>query len=234
MDFSELALRLTESGSLPIIASFLIGLLAAISPCPMATNITAMAYISRNITDRRYVITSGLLYMLGRIVSYSIVGLLVVVIGISIPGVAEALQDWGEVILGPLFIVVGILMLGIVKIPFIQGGGRLSSLAERVANKGRLGAFLMGVVLALAFCPYTAILFFAILIPLAMQSTGGITFPAAFALGTGLPVLVFAILLSFGITKVSQWFNKVTAVEKIMRKIVALVFIGAGIYYVVS
>ena len=233
MDFSELALRLTESGSLPIIAAFLIGLLAAISPYPMATNITAMAYISRNITDRKYVVTSGLLYMLGRMVSYSMVGMLVILVGLSIPGISEALQDWGEIILGPLFIIVGILMLGIVKIPFVQGGGRLSSLAERVANKGRLGAFLMGVIFALAFCPYTAILFFAVLIPLAMQSTGGITFPAVFALGTGLPVLIFAVLLSFGVAKVSQWFNKVTAAERVMRRIVALVFIGVGIYYVV-
>ena len=233
MDFSELALRLTESGSLPIIAAFLIGLLAAISPCPMATNITAMAYISRNITDRKYVVTSGLLYMLGRMVSYSMVGMLVILVGLSIPGISEPLQDWGERILGPLFIIVGILMLGIVKIPFVQGGGRLSSLAERVANKGRLGAFLMGVIFALAFCPYTAILFFAVLIPLAMQSTGGITFPAVFALGTGLPVLIFAVLLSFGVAKVSKWFNKVTAAERVMRRIVALVFIGVGIYYVV-
>jgi len=233
MDFSELALRLTESGSLPIIAAFLIGLLAAISPCPMATNITAMAYISRNITDRKYVVTSGLLYMLGRMVSYSVVGVLVILVGLSVPGISEALQDWGERILGPLLIIVGILMLGIIKIPLIRGGGRLSSLAERVANKGRLGAFLMGFIFALAFCPYTAILFFAVLIPLAMQSTGGITFPAVFALGTGLPVLIFAVLLSFGVAKVSQWFNKVTAAERVMRRIVALVFIGVGIYYVV-
>jgi cytochrome c biogenesis protein CcdA len=124
-------------------------------------------------------------------------------------------------------------MLGIIKIPLIHGGGRLSSLAERVANKGRLGAFLMGIIFALAFCPYTAILFFAVLIPLAMQSTGGIIFPTVFALGTGLPVLIFAVLLSFGVAKVSQWFNKVTAAERVMRRIVALVFIGVGIYYVV-
>lgn len=233
MDFSGFALHFIESGGLPFIAAFLIGLLAAISPCPLATNITAMAYISRNITDRRYVATSGILYTLGRMVSYSAIGALVILAGLSIPGISEALQDSGEQFLGPLLIIVGILMLGIIKIPFVQGSGRLSSIAERVAKRGRVGAFLMGVVFALAFCPYTAILFFGVLIPLSIKSTGGITFPAVFAIGTGLPVLLFAVLLSFGVAKVSQWLNKITAAERVMRRIAALIFIGVGIYYIV-
>jgi cytochrome c biogenesis protein CcdA len=129
--------------------------------------------------------------------------------------------------------VVGILLLGIVRIPFFQGSGRLASLGERVAKRGRLGAFLLGVVFALAFCPYTAILFFGILVPLALESTAGITLPASFAVGTGLPVLVFAVLLSFGVAKMAQWLDVVTAAEKVIRKVVALTFIGAGIYFVV-
>ena len=233
MDFSEFALNFIESGGLPIIAAFLIGLLAAISPCPLATNITAMAYISRNIKDRRYVATSGILYTLGRMVSYFAIGALVILVGLSIPGISKALQDAGEQFLGPLLIIVGILMLGIVKIPFVQGSGRLSAIAERVAKRGRVGAFLMGVIFALAFCPYTAILFFGVLIPLSIKSTGGITFPAVFAIGTGLPVLLFAVLLSFGVAKVSQWLDKVTAAERVMRRIAAMIFIGVGIYYVV-
>lgn len=233
MGFSEFVLHFTESGGLPVVSAFLIGLLAAISPCPLATNITAMAYISRDITDRRQVVISGSLYTLGRMVSYFTIGALVIGIGVSIPGLSRALQDSGERFLGPLLIIVGILMLGIIRFPFLQGGGRLAALGEKVAKRGRLGAFLMGVVFALAFCPYTAILFFGILMPLSIESTGGITFPAVFALGTGLPVLFFAVLLSLGVSKVSTWLDKVTAAEKWIRKIAALVFIGVGIYYVV-
>jgi cytochrome c-type biogenesis protein len=233
MGFDEFVLHFTQSGGLPVIAAFLIGLLAAISPCPLATNITALAYISRNITDRRYVALAGALYTLGRMTSYFVIGALIILIGVNIPGLANALQSSGEIFLGPLLIVVGILMLGIIKIPALRGGGRLSRIGERVARRRWLGPFLLGVVFALAFCPYTALLFFGVLMPLSSESTGGVTFPAVFAIGTGLPVLIFAILLSFGVSKVSAWLDKVTAVEKWVRRLAAVVFIGVGIYYVV-
>jgi cytochrome c biogenesis protein CcdA len=157
----------------------------------------------------------------------------IILAGVNIPGLANALQSSGEMFLGPLLIVVGILMLGIIKIPALRGGGRLARIGERVARRRWLGPFLLGVVFALAFCPYTALLFFAVLIPLSIESTAGITFPAVFAIGTGLPVLIFAILLSFGVSKVSTGLNKVTAAEKWVRRIAAVVFIGVGIYYVV-
>ena len=233
MDFTEFVLHFTESGGLPVIAAFLIGLVAAISPCPLATNITALAYISRNITDRKYVAVAGALYTLGRMVSYFTIGAVIILAGVNIPGLANSLQSSGEIFLGPLLIVVGILMLGIIKIPALRGGGRLARIGERVARRRWLGPFLLGVIFALAFCPYTALLFFAVLMPLSIESTAGITFPAVFAIGTGLPVLIFAVLLSFGVSKVSKWLNKVTAAEKWVRRIAAVVCIGVGIYYVV-
>ena len=233
MGFDEFVLHFTESGGWPVIAAFLIGLLAAISPCPLTTNITALAYISRNITDRKYVAVSGALYTLGRMLSYFVIGAVIILAGVNIPGLANALQSSGEIFLGPLLIVVGILMLGVVKIPVLRGGGVLSRLGEKVTKRRWLGPFLLGVIFALAFCPYTALLFFAVLIPLSIESTAGITFPAVFAIGTGLPVLIFAVLLSFGVSKVSTWLDKVTAVEKWVRRIAAVVFIGVGIYYVV-
>ena len=156
MEFGDLVQRISDSVSFPLLSAFLIGIMAAISPCPLATNISAMAYISRNITDRWYVITSGLLYTLGRMVSYFIIGAVVIVAGANIPSISLFLQDAGERFLGPLLIVVGILLLGIIKIPFLQGSGRLASIGEKVAKRGRIGAFLLGVVFALAFCPYTA------------------------------------------------------------------------------
>lgn len=233
MDVTGIVGHISESVNIPIISAFLIGVMAAISPCPLATNITAMAYISRRITDRKYVVASGLLYTLGRMTSYFIIGALVILAGVKIPRIALFLQDAGERFLGPLLIVVGILLLGIIKLPVLQGGGSLTSIGEKVAKRGMLGAFLLGIVFALAFCPYTAILFFGILVPLALESTAGITLPASFAFGTGLPVVVFALLLSAGISKVAQWLNAITLAERVIRKVVALVFIGGGIYFVV-
>jgi len=231
MDFGELVLRISESVSFPLLSAFLIGVLASISPCPLTTNITAMAYISRKITDRRSVVTLGILYTLGRMASYFTLGALVILAGVKIPRVSLLLQDIGERSLGPLLIVVGFILLDIVKLPLVQGSGALTSLGERVANWGSMGGFLLGMVFALAFCPYSAVLFFGIVMPLALKSTGGITLPAVFAIGTGLPVLLFGILLSAGVTKVAEWLQIVRGAERVARKIAALVFIGAGVYY---
>jgi cytochrome c biogenesis protein CcdA len=207
--------------------------MTAISPCPLAANIAALGYVSRRVTERRYAVITGALYTLGRMVSYSIIGIIIIVAGLEIPGVALFLQDFGEQVLGPLLIVVGVIMLIVNRIPLNLGGGKLSSIGAKIADRGMLGGFLLGVLFALAFCPYSALLFFGVLIPLALKSAGGVTLPAVYAIGTGLPVLVFGILLSAGVARVSSWFNVVTRVEKIIRVVIAIVFIGIGIYYVV-
>ena len=219
--------------NIPVLSALFLGLITAISPCPMATNIAAIAYVSRRVKERRYAVITGLLYTLGRMFSYSIIGTLIIVAGLEVPGVASFLQDFGEQVLGPLLIVVGVIMLNINRMPFSLGGGRLSSIGEKVANWGMIGGFLLGALFALAFCPYSAVLFFGVLIPLALKSAGGVTLPAVYAIGTGLPVLVFGVLISLGVARVSTWLNAVTRAEKIIRVTVSIIFIGVGIYFVV-
>ena len=124
-------------------------------------------------------------------------------------------------------------MLVIDRLSFGGGGSRLTQIGEKVAGWGMIGGFLLGVIFALAFCPYSAVLYFALLIPIALKSTGGIMLPAVFAIGTGLPVLIFGILLSLGIAGTTSWFNAVSRVGRIIRIIVSIIFIGVGIYYLV-
>ena len=224
---------ITGNINIPVLSALLLGLITAISPCPMATNIAAIAYVSRRAKERRYAVITGVLYTLGRMFSYSILGIIIIVAGLEVPGIASFLQDFGEQVLGPLLIVVGVIMLSINKISLSLGGGKLSSIGEKVAGWGMIGGFLLGALFALAFCPYSAVLFFGVLIPLALKSTGGVTLPAVYAIGTGLPVLVFGTLLSLSVAKVSTWLNAVTRVEKIIRVAVAIIFIGVGIYLVV-
>ena len=233
MELGGIIQELSSSLNIPVLSALLLGLLTAISPCPMATNIAAVAYVSRKVTERRYAVMTGILYTLGRMLSYSVLGLLIIVAGLEIPGLASFLQDFGEQILGPLLIVVGLIMLNIDRLSFGLGGAKLSSMGRKVADWGMIGGFLMGAIFALAFCPYSAILFFGVLIPLALKSTGGVALPAVFAIGTGLPVLVFGTLLSAGVARVSTWLNAVNRTEKIIRIIVSIVFIGVGIYCVV-
>jgi len=219
--------------NIPALSALFLGLITAISPCPLATNIAALAYVSRRATERRYAVITGALYTLGRMFSYSIIGVLIIVAGLEIPGVATFLQDFGEQVLGPLMRVIGVIMLSINRMPFSLGGGRLSAIGAKVADWGMIGGFLLGALFALAFCPYSAVLFFGVLIPLSLKSAGGVALPAVYAIGTGLPVLIFGVLISAGVAKVSTWLNAVTRVEKIIRVAVAIIFIGVGIYLVV-
>ena len=224
---------ITGNLNIPVLSALFLGLLAAISPCPMATNIAAVAYVSRRVTDRRYAVMTAALYTLGRMISYSVLGILIIMAGLEIPGLASFLQDFGEEILGPLLIIVGLIMLNIDRLSFSLGGGKLSSIGGKVADLGMIGGLLLGILFALAFCPYSAVLFFGLLIPLALKTTDGVTLPAVFAIGTGLPVLVFGMLLSIGVSRVSTWLNTLTRAEKIIHVVVSIIFIGIGIYYVV-
>lgn len=224
---------ITGNLNIPVLSALVLGLITAISPCPMATNIAAIAYVSRKVKERRYAIITGALYTLGRMFSYSIIGVLIIVVGLEIPGLATFLQDFGEQVLGPLLIVIGVIMLSINRMPFSLGGGRLSAIGGKVADWGMIGGFLLGALFALAFCPYSAALFFGVLIPLSLKSAGGVALPAVYAIGTGLPVLVFGVLISLGVARVSTWLNAVTRVEKIIRVVVSITFIGVGIYLVV-
>ncbi|MCJ7654134.1 MAG: aromatic aminobenezylarsenical efflux permease ArsG family transporter [Dehalococcoidia bacterium] len=221
------------SSNIPVLTALLLGLITAIAPCPLATNIAAVAYITRNVTDRKYAVITGSLYTLGRMFSYSVLGILIMAVGMEIPWVSAVIQDVGEQVLGPLLIVVGLLMLFIDRISFGTGGGKLASLGGKIANWGMIGGFLLGVIFALAFCPYSAVLFFGALMPIALKSSGGVALPAVFAIGTGLPVLIFGTLLSLGVAGVATWLNAITRAERIIRIIVSIIFIGVGIYYVV-
>lgn len=219
--------------NIPVLSALLLGLITAISPCPMATNIAALAYVNRKVQQRRHAVITGVLYTLGRMFSYSVIGILIIVAGLEIPGLASFLQDFGEQVLGPLLIVIGVIMLIIDKISLNLGGGKLSSMGAKVADWGMIGGFLLGALFALAFCPYSAVLFFGVLIPLALKSAGGVILPTVYAIGTGLPVLVFGVLLSAGVGRVSTWLNAVTRTEKIVRVVVSIIFIAVGIYLVV-
>lgn len=229
MDLSALS----SSTSIPVITALLLGLMATIGPCTMATNIAALAYMGRKLTDRKYSIATSALYTLGRMLTYTVLGVLIIYLGLSIPGVSLFLQEVGEKALGPFLIVIGLLMLIIDRVSFGGAGNRLSSMGNKVADWGMWGGLPLGAIFALAFCPYSAVLFFAVLLPLAIKTSGGVTLPAFFAIGTGLPVLLFGLLISFGVASISRWVDAIGRSEKIIRIVIAVIFIAIGIYYMV-
>jgi cytochrome c biogenesis protein CcdA len=216
---------------LPLLSAFLLGLMTAISPCPMATNITAVAYIGKNIENKWVVFRNGIIYTLGRAISYTLLGI-ILFFGASKFHVASFFQGNGEKILGPLLLFIGIFMLGIIKINF-PGLGKLNETFKNNKKRGsRLSALLLGIVFALAFCPYSGVLYFGMLIPMTISSPSGLLLPMVFAIATGLPVVIFAYLIAFALSGVGRVYNKIRIFENWFRKIVAIIFILAGFYYI--
>lgn len=222
---------LLENYNIPILSAFVLGLMTAISPCPLATNITATAFISKNIASKKKVFLSGLLYSLGRGFSYTAIGL-ILYFGASKFHVARFFNQNGEKFLGPLLLIIGLIMLNVIKLNFLGKLNFQEQLSEKFKNKGLLGSFLIGVVFALAFCPYSGALFFGMLIPMTITSSNGLYLPFVFAFGTGLPVILFTYLLAFTATKVGLFYNRITKIEKVMRYVAGVVFILTGFYYV--
>lgn len=221
---------LVDVCNIPLLSAFLLGILTSISPCPLATNISAVAYISRDIKTIKYTLLNGLFYVLGRGISYTLLATLIY-FGLSGFSIAGIFEGWGDKVLGPVMILISLIMFGVIKIDLGKGGGKLDKLKERLADKGYVGSMLLGVLFALAFCPYSGVLFFGMLIPLVVGSTEGLLLPLFFAIGSGLPVLVFSALIAFSLEKVGKAFNVVQKMEKVMRYSVATLFMLTGLYY---
>ncbi len=228
MDFLN---QIFENSTLPLLSAFVLGLMTAISPCPLATNITAIGFIGRDLSDKRRVFINGLVYTLGRAISYFTIGLLFY-FGASQFKISAFLQNWGEKLLGPLLIVIGVFMFGWIKIN-LPG---IKVLNEKLGEKARnnyLASLLLGILFALAFCPYSGVLFFGLLIPMTIGSATGLYLPLIFAIATGIPVIIIAWILAYSLNSVGGFYAKLKNFEQWFRKIVALLFMAVGIYYII-
>lgn len=222
--------ELAQNRDIPLLAAFALGLLTAVSPCPLATNITATAYIAKTINSKRKVLLSGLLYTLGRTFTYTLIGS-VIYFGISKFEIAKIFQGNGEKFIGPIMIIIGFIILDVIKLNFISGGKLTDKLSEKFKSKGMLGSFLLGALFALAFCPYSGALYFAILIPMTLTAGAGLVLPVVFSIGTGLPVILFSFVIAYSAEKLGVYFKAITKIEKVMRILAGITFILTGLYY---
>jgi len=227
MDFLNV---LIDQYNIPLLTAFALGIMTSISPCPLATNITAIAYISKDIKTVRHTLISGLMYTLGRAISYTFLATLIY-FGFSSFEIATIFQGWGDKVLGIVLILISLIMFGVIKINLSADNKKIEKIKEWLASKGHIGALLLGMLFALAFCPYSGVLFFGMLIPLVISSVEGLLLPPVFAMGTGLPVFIFSFALAFSIGKVSKMYDAMSKIEKVMRYGVATTFLLAGIYY---
>ena len=223
------------TNSTPVIAAFFLGLMTAISPCPLATNIASIAYISRNIgSSSKHTLCVGFLYTFGRMVAYIAIAFLIVFIGSNIQLISLELQKYGTYIIGPFLIIAGFIMLDLIRFNFSVKNNRIDSLQKKLSGNGLLGGFLMGMVFALTFCPLSAVFFFGMLIPLSLKTGDPLILPSLFAFGTGLPVIIFSFILAYSVSKLAKVVDKVQIFEMWTRKLVSLIFIIIGTYYSIN
>lgn len=226
--------QLLDSSTIPLVTAFLLGLLTAISPCPLATNITAIGFISKDIESRHRIFWNGILYTVGRIITYAGIGFILIPIlreGASIYAIQKVIGKYGEMVIAPALILIGLFMLfgnrlNLPKFGFSGGG-------EKLGGRGSVGALLLGVLFSLAFCPSSGIFYFGMLIPMAAAETGGYLLPFAFAIATGLPVIIVAWILAYSVAGLGKFYHRMQSFQKIMNIVIALLFIAVGIYYAV-
>ena len=222
--------HIVDNSDIPLLTAFILGLIMATSPCPLTTNITATAYISKDISDKHRVFINGLLYTLGHIFSFSTLGL-IFYLGASQFRIARFLHNISGIWLGIALVIAGILMIDIIKIkiPF------LSTLSSRFEGRrmSYRNAFLMGAVFALAFCPYSGVIYFGMLIPITIASPSGLLLPPVFAVAASLPVIIVSWLLAYSISNIGIFYNSIMSFEKWFKRLVAAIFIIVGSYYVI-
>lgn len=228
----EILNNLYSNSTTPLLSAMLLGLMTAISPCPLATNITAMGFISKDLENKNRVFYNGLMYTLGRIFSYTLLAA-IILFGADKFSVSSVFQQYGEKILGPVLIVIGVFMLGLIRLN-LNFTNKLTGRFQKKDKQNYLDAFLLGVIFALAFCPYSGVLYFGMLIPLTIQSTSGLLLPIVFAIATAIPVIIFAWLLAYTVSGVGKLYNNLKKFEFWFRRIVAVVFIGVGIYLTIE
>lgn len=232
MDFLQ---TLLDNSTVPAFTAFILGILTAVSPCPLATNITAVGYVGKDIDSSHRIFINGLLYTLGRTFSYTILGIILISLlraGANIFAVKRLVSEYGAMLTGPALIVIGLLMLDVLKLNL----PKLNIGADRLKNISRngLGAILLGILFALAFCPTSGLLYFGMLIPMAAAESGGYLLPAIYAIATGLPVVLAAWIIAYSVAGLGRFYNRMQTFEKWFRRITALLFIGIGAYYTIA
>ena len=229
-------MSLAHQSESPLLLALILGLVFALDPCPMLTNIAAIGYISKDITNKYRVLGNGLMYAVGRTLAYGVLAYTLMVLvqrGGSIFGVEQFIESYGQWILVVFMIVMGVLMIVVDYIPGLKIGVSAEKLQGRIGGSG-WGSFLLGIVLSLAFCPTNAVIFFGMLVPLSATAVQGELAPFVFAFATALPVILVAWIISFSLQKIGTFYNSIKRIGVVVRWVVGIIFIVVGIYLAIS
>lgn len=226
--------QLLEGSTLPVVTAFVLGLITAVSPCPLATNIAAIGFIGKGCATSHVVFSRGVLYTLGRVITYAGLGLLIIPLlreGASVFALQKFIGRYGEMLIAPALILIGLFMLFADKLNLRKIGfsGADNSVAKR--RRGGWGAVLLGVLFSLAFCPTSGVLYFGMLMPMAAAQSWGYLLPVVYAVATGLPVIIVAWIVAYSVSGIGRFYNRMQVFQRWANVVTALLFIAVGVYY---
>lgn len=219
----------TERVEVPVLTAVIFGLIGATAPCQLTTNLSALAWVSAH-AGRGRPTTLAMAYVAGKVTVYTLVGGLVILAGLQLQAVSIPVVLVARKGLGPLMVLVGLGLLGAFRLRAGFGQQWALWLRDRLAGHGHRGAYLLGVVFSFAFCPTLFWLFFGLTVPLALRSTGGLTFPGLFAVGASLPLLAMTIVVGAGVGTAGWFAGGVRRVERVLRVVAGLVLVLAGLH----
>jgi cytochrome c-type biogenesis protein len=222
-----------DYGYIEIFSVIWLGILTSISPCPLATNIAATTYIGKQINSRYATVLAAAAYTLGRTLSYVLISILIVAGLISIPGVSMFLQIHMNKILGPILLVTGLFILGLIRIR-VPSMAFNTNMLQKLGDSGFFGAVVLGFLFALSFCPVSAAFFFGSVIPLSLKYQSTFILPFGYGVGTAAPVILFAMIIVYSTRMAARFFRKLSVVERWFRRITGVVFVGIGIYFILT
>lgn len=218
----------TDRLQVPVLVAVVLGVIGATSPCQLTTNLGALAYASAR-AGQRSPLALAVAYVAGKVSVYTVVGALVIFMGLQLDRVSIPVILVARKALGPLMVIVGLTLLGAVRIKAL-GQALAARLRRRLAGQGAMGAYLLGVAFSFAFCPTLFWLFFGLTIPLALRSAGGWAFPGAFAVGSSLPLLAVAGVLASGLATVESLAGGVRRLDRPLRLAAGVILVVAGLH----
>lgn len=228
----ELLNQLIETSTIPLFTALLLGLLTSVSPCTFTTNVMVLAFIGREVDGGRHSFVNGLVYTLGRIVTYSVLGIACIFIlrqGASTFNIQSFVSQYGGYVLAPTLILYGLFLLFGDKLSLKKFGFRATDRSKQLT--GTLGAFVLGLLFALAFCPISGVFYFGMLLPMSAVETDGYLFPTLFGIGSSIIVIIIAWIISFSMSRLGKFVGRVTVFQKRANLVVGIAFLLGGAYY---
>lgn len=228
----ELVNQWLDASTIPMLTALLLGLLTSVSPCTFTTNVMVLAFIGKDVDGGRRAFLNGLVYCLGRIITYSILGIACIFLlreGADTFGIQMFVSDYGGYVLAPTLILFGLFLLFGDRLPLRKFGFHATDRSKQLT--GTLGALVLGLLFALAFCPISGVFYFGMLLPMSAVEPGGYFFPVIFAIGSSVIVVLIAWIVSFSMSRLSRFYNVVTVFQRRANVVVGIAFILAGLYY---